>query len=88
VSIVSLVLGLAARNVLGQLIVGIALLFYRPFEIGDILVFNAPTGKKTGTVKKFTLRYTKRLTEDSRCVVPNSVMATSVFIRIEEKQQQ
>jgi small-conductance mechanosensitive channel len=84
-----LVLGLAARNVLGQLIAGITLLLYRPFEIGDVLVFNAPTGKETGTVKKFTPGYTKRLTEDSRCVVvPNSVMATSVFIRIEEKQQQ
>jgi small-conductance mechanosensitive channel len=48
------------------------------------LIFNAPTGKETGTVKEFTLGYIKLLTEDGRWViVPNSVMATSVFVRIE-----
>jgi small-conductance mechanosensitive channel len=54
-SIVSLVLGLAAQNTLGYLIAAVALLLYRPFAIGDVLVVNAPTGKKTGKVEDFTL---------------------------------
>jgi small-conductance mechanosensitive channel len=82
-SIVSLVLGLAAQNTLGQLVAGFALLLYRPFKIGDVLLFNTPTGNETGTVKEFTLGYTKLLTKDNRWViVPNNVMATSVFIRV------
>src|SRR5215471_8407401 len=65
-SIVSLILGLAAQSTLGNLIAGIALLLYRPFAIGDVLVVNAPTGKEIGTVRDFTLGYTKLLTEDGR----------------------
>jgi small conductance mechanosensitive channel len=53
-SIVSLILGLAAQSTLGNLIAGIALLLYRPFAIGDVLVVNAPTGKEIGTVRDFT----------------------------------
>lgn len=82
-SIVSLILGLAAQNTLGNLIAGIALLLYRPFAIGDVLVVNAPTGKETGIVRDFTLGYTKLVTEDSRhVVVPNSVMITSVIVSV------
>jgi small-conductance mechanosensitive channel len=55
-SIESLVLGLAARNVLGQLIAGITLLLYRPLEIGDVLVFNAPTGMRQPAKKRERLR--------------------------------
>ena len=81
--VVSLVVGLAAQNTLGQLIAGIALLLYRPYGIGDVLVVNAPTGKETGTVKEFTLGYTKLQTEDGRwIVVPNSIMASTVIIRV------
>jgi small conductance mechanosensitive channel len=31
--VISLVVGIAAQNTLGQLIAGLALLFYRPFEM-------------------------------------------------------
>jgi small-conductance mechanosensitive channel len=87
-SIVSLVLGLAAQSTLGNLISGVALLLYRPFGIGDVLVVNAPTGKETGTVEDFTLGYTKLLTEDERrIVVPNSVMVSSVIIRVERDRE-
>ncbi|HVT89091.1 MAG TPA: mechanosensitive ion channel family protein [Tepidisphaeraceae bacterium] len=82
-SILSLVLGLAAQNTLGNLISGIALLLYRPFAIGDSIVFNTPMGKETGTVQQLTLGYTKLQTEDGRLVViPNSVMISSVIIKL------
>jgi small-conductance mechanosensitive channel len=80
--VVSLVIGLAAQNTLGQIIAGLPLLLYRPFAIGDILVISAPTGKETGTVREFTLGYTMLETADGRwLVVPNSVMAGSVLVR-------
>jgi small conductance mechanosensitive channel len=81
--VVSLVIGLAAQNTLGQLIAGISLLLYRPYGIGDVLVVSAPTGKETGTVSEFTLGYTKLLTDDGRSIiVPNSIMASTTIIRV------
>jgi small-conductance mechanosensitive channel len=81
--LVSLVIGLAAQNTLGNLIAGLSLLLYRPFAIGDVLTLNTPTGKETATVKEFTLGYTRLLTEDNRwIIVPNSIIASNIIIRI------
>ncbi len=81
--VVSLVIGLAAQNTLGQLIAGISLLLYRPYGIGDVLTLSAPTGKETAQVKEFTLGYTKLQTEDGRwIIVPNSVMANTILVRL------
>src|SRR5271170_266474 len=81
--LVSLVIGLAAQNTLGNLIAGFSLLMYRPFGIGDVLTLNTPTGKETGTVKEFTLGYTKLMTEDGRwIIVPNSIIASNVIVRV------
>jgi small conductance mechanosensitive channel len=81
--LVSVVIGLAAQNTLGNLISGFSLLLYRPFAIGDVLTINTPTGKETGTVREFTLGYTKLVTEDGRwIIVPNSTIASNIIIRI------
>jgi small-conductance mechanosensitive channel len=81
--LVSLVIGLAAQNTLGNLVAGFSLLMYRPFAIGNVLTLNTPTGKETGTVKEFTLGYTKLMTEDGRwIIVPNSIIASNIIIRI------
>jgi small-conductance mechanosensitive channel len=81
--LVSLVIGLAAQNTLGNVIAGFSLLMYRPFAIGDVLALNTPTGKETGTVKEVTLGYTKLITDDGRwIIVPNSIIASNVIIRI------
>lgn len=81
--VLSIILGLAAQNTLGNLIAGIALLFYRPFGIGDILVMSTPAGQETGTVHEFTLGYTKLLTKDGRWIIaPNSIVISSVLIRV------
>jgi len=80
--VASLVIGLAAQNTLGQIIAGISLLLYRPYGIGDVLTVSAPTGKETGTVREFTLGYTKLQTDDGRwIIVPNSVMLTTTIVR-------
>ena len=81
--LVSLVIGLAAQNTLGNLIAGMSLLLYRPFNIGDVLTIVLAPNRETGTVREFTLGYTKLETEDGRwLIVPNSVMASTTFIRV------
>ena len=83
ISVLSLILGLAAQNTLGNLVAGISLLLYRPFKLGDRLQVLAPTGLEIGTVESLTLGYTLLLTDDNRrVVVPNSLMANQTTINL------
>jgi len=86
VSILSIVLGFAAQNTLGNVIAGFIILLYRPFEVGDEVVVNAPTGKEVGVVETLTLGYTRLKTEDNRHIfVPNNIMATQVTVNLTMK---
>ena len=86
-SIASVIVGLAAQSTLGNMIAGLALLLYRPFEAGDQVQLNTPKGLQTGTIKSVTLGYTiLRSGEDEEIVVPNSVMASAVIIKIGRKE--
>jgi small-conductance mechanosensitive channel len=81
--VVSIVLGLAAQNTLGNLIAGMTLLLYRPFQVGDRVQVTAPTGLETGVVEVITLGYTILRTGDNRrIVVPNSAMASQVTVNL------
>ena len=83
IGMISLIVGFAAQNTLGNLIAGISLLLYRPFKLGDRLQINAPTGLETGIVEGLTLGYTLLKTDDNRrMVVPNSVMASQTNINL------
>src|SRR5262249_46599617 len=83
VSVASVVLGLAAQSTLGNLIAGIALLLYRPFQVGDRVQVTAPTGLETGVVESLTLGYTVlRAADNRRIVVPNSAMASQVTVNL------
>jgi len=83
IGMISLIVGFAAQNTLGNLIAGISLLLYRPFKLGDRLQVVAPTGLETGTVEGLTLGYTLLKTDDNRrVVVPNSVMASQTNINL------
>ena len=83
ISILSVIIGLAAQNTLSNLVAGISLLLYRPFKLGDRLQVTAPTGMETGTVESLTLGYTLLKTDDNRLVVvPNSVMANQTTINL------
>ncbi len=84
--IVSVVIGLAAQNTLGNVIAGISLLLYRPFVVGDRVQVSAPTGLEIGVVESITLGYTTLKTYDNRrVVVPNSAMASQVTINLTTK---
>jgi small-conductance mechanosensitive channel len=83
IGMISLIVGFAAQNTLGNLIAGISLLLYRPFKLGDRLQVIAPTGLETGIVESLTLGYTLLKTDDNRrVVVPNSVMASQTNINL------
>ena len=83
ISVITVIVGLAAQNTLGNLVAGISLLLYRPFKLGDRLQVIAPTGLETGTVENLTLGYTLLKTDDNRrVVVPNSLMASQTAINL------
>jgi small conductance mechanosensitive channel len=82
-SLITVIVGLAAQNTLGNVVAGISLLLYRPFRLGDRLQVSAPTGLETGTVENLTLGYTLLKTDDNRrIVVPNSLMASQTAINL------
>jgi small conductance mechanosensitive channel len=88
VSVISVVVGLAAQNTLGNLIAGISLLLYRPFKVGDLLKVPAPGGVETGVVESLNLGYTVLRTDDNRrIVVPNSVMASQTTINLNGQEK-
>ena len=83
ISVITVIVGLAAQNTLGNLVAGISLLLYRPFKLGDRLSVMAPTGVETGSVESLTLGYTLLRTDDNRhVVVPNSLMASQTNINL------
>jgi small-conductance mechanosensitive channel len=83
VSVVSVVIGLAAQNTLGNLIAGFSLVLYRPIRVGDRVQVNTPKGLVTATVEFLSLGYTTlRDGDDSHILVPNSVMMGTVVIRL------
>ncbi len=83
VSIVSVVIGLAAQSTLGNVIAGFSLLIYRPFKVGDRIQVNAPTGLETGVVETLTLGYTALRTFDNRRIIlPNSAAVSQVLANL------
>jgi small-conductance mechanosensitive channel len=86
VSVISLVIGLAAQNTLGNLISGLSIVLYRSISVGDKVQVNTPKGLVTATIESLSLGYTLLLDSDGvEIIVPNSVMASSVVIRLSRK---
>ena len=76
--ILTLVGGLASQQVLGNIVSGFMILFFRPFRIGDRITI---PGNYTGTVEDITLRETiVRDAENNRIIIPNSQISTAVVI--------
>jgi len=85
VSVVSVVVGLAAQNTLGNLVAGLSLILYRPVRVGDNVQISSPKGLITATVELVSLGFTVlRDVEESQIIVPNSVMASSIVIRLRQ----
>jgi small-conductance mechanosensitive channel len=89
VSVVSLVLGLAAQNTLGNLISGLSIVLYRSVSVGDKVQIGTPKGSVIATIESLSLGYTiLRDSEGAEIIVPNSVMASSVVVRLSRKNVQ
>lgn len=86
VSIVSIVIGLAAQTTLGNLVAGFVLVLYRPVRVGDRVQLTTPRGLVTAVVKDISLGYTLLMEDDTAddVIVPNNVMANATVIRVKE----
>jgi small-conductance mechanosensitive channel len=83
VSLVSIIIGLAAQNTLGNLIAGFSLVLYRPLRVGDHVELNTPKGVLAAIVDEVSLGYTiLRDAANNEIIVPNSVMVSNVVIRL------
>ncbi|MBV8030098.1 MAG: mechanosensitive ion channel [Betaproteobacteria bacterium] len=81
VSVVSIVLGLAAQTTLGNLVAGFSLVLYRPIKVGDRVQMTTPKGVIAADVEDVSLGYTMlRDDEGQKIIVPNSVMVSNVLI--------
>jgi len=72
----TVILGLAAQQTLGNVFAGTVLLSARPFRVGDsVRLQGGPlAGQIDGTVSQLGLLYTTFATEDGPIMVPNSVV--------------
>ncbi len=83
VSVVSVVVGLAAQNTLGNLIAGFSLVLYRQVRVGDSICLSTPKGIVTAKVQAISLGFTVLVDEQQHeVIVPNSVMINSTVIRV------
>ena len=65
-------LGFALKDSIANLLAGVLILLYRPFEVGDRI----DVGGLSGRVSHVDLRYTELDAESERVLVPNSKMLT------------
>ena len=87
VSVASIVIGIAAQSTLANLIAGLSLLLYRPFQVGDRVQLTTPKGLMSGTIESLSLGYTSLQTaEGEQIIVPNSVMSSAVIILLPPKK--
>ena len=88
VSLVSIIVGLAAQNTLSNLIAGFSLVLYRPLRVGDHVQLTTPKGVVSARVDDISLGYTMlRDVDGNEVIVPNSVMESNVVIRLAKAPQ-
>jgi small conductance mechanosensitive channel len=82
----AVVIGLAAQQTLGNLIAGTVLISARPFQVGDLVRFQAGGvgGEVEGTVRSLGLLYTTLGSGADSIMVPNNVVLTSAIVPLRE----
>ena len=78
-AIVSVVLGLAAQQSLGNAFAGIVLLISRPFKVGDYITLRAGAlgGQYDGRISAISLMFTTMQTGDGPISFPNAAVLSS-----------
>ncbi|MBN1160038.1 MAG: mechanosensitive ion channel family protein [Candidatus Diapherotrites archaeon] len=81
-----IVVGFAAKDVLGNLFAGITLIFDNPFKIGDWIELKGQN--LSGTVSEVALRSTEIVATDNTVInIPNSIVANSAIINYTRNKQ-
>lgn len=81
--VLSIVVGLAAQDTLGNLIAGFSLVLSRALAVGDNVKVYTPVGIISARVEAISLGFTSLRDEDSNeVVVPNGVLMNGAIVRI------
>ena len=84
VSVISVVVGVAAQGTLGNLVAGFSLVLSRTIRVGDVVQLASPVGAISARVELISLGYTVlRDAGNQEVVVPNSVIMGSAITRVE-----
>lgn len=76
-SVLTLAISLSLQNALSNIFGGCALLYTKPFSVGDLVEING----KTGTVKEIGLTYTQLATPDGKVIyLPNHQVASGEIV--------
>ena len=82
-SVVTIVLGIAAQTTLGNLLAGVSIVMFKPFEAGDRIQLAGPGGPETGVVETVNLGNTIVSTFDNRrIVVPNGQLVNQTTVNL------
>jgi len=76
-------LGFALRDALSNLLAGVLILVYRPFQVNDRI---AVAGFE-GTVSEIDLRYTTLQAEGKKFLIPNSTLFTNPISLLEAEKE-
>lgn len=74
--------GFALKDTISNLLSGVLILLYRPFQVGDIIKISDNEGK----VVSIDLRYTKLESEDVNILIPNSKLFTDPVTVLQKKE--
>lgn len=84
VSVISVVVGVAAQSTLGNLVAGFSLVLSKTIRVGDTIRLVSPVGTISARVQLISLGYSVLIDDDNHeVVVPNSVVMSSAITRIE-----
>ena len=84
--ILAVVIGLASQQALGNIISGLIILVFRPFQVGDTIRY--PAEGSTGVVEQIGVRHTTiRTGADRVLLIPNSLMNSNVVENITKESQ-
>lgn len=83
VSVVSVVVGMAAQSTLGNIIAGFSLVLYRQVRVGDSVQITSSLGVVSAKVQVISLGFTQFIDRDGHEVVmPNSLLMGSTIVRL------
>lgn len=76
--VVALIVGMGSQEAVGNLVNGMMITMYKPFQIGDLIKVN--NGEIVGTVTDISFRHTEILTfENTKILVPNTTMNKAIL---------